>query len=131
MFHGARMHGRMFIRACACMGLCMCMRFHADATPYSTRACHSAGTAAHATHPSTTAHATQPANPANLRSPACREPSVRQLYKEHMSYMLGRTNTVSGQPYSSDPTIYGWDVLNEPRSVEFNKPPHPFDAQLS
>jgi mannan endo-1,4-beta-mannosidase len=40
---------------------------------------------------------------------------VRQLYKDHVAFMLGRTNTLSGRTYSSDPTVYGFDVINEPR----------------
>lgn len=44
-----------------------------------------------------------------------RSPAVRQLYKDHLSYMLGRTNQISGLPYASDPAIFAFDVLNEPR----------------
>ncbi|KIZ04431.1 Mannan endo-1,4-beta-mannosidase 4 [Monoraphidium neglectum] len=44
-----------------------------------------------------------------------REPSVRKLYKQHIAFMLGRANTVSRQFYQADPTIYGFDILNEPR----------------
>ncbi|GBF90309.1 mannan endo-1,4-beta-mannosidase [Raphidocelis subcapitata] len=44
-----------------------------------------------------------------------RDPTARRLYKDHLSYMLGRTNTLTGQRYASDPAVYGYDVLNEPR----------------
>jgi hypothetical protein len=44
-----------------------------------------------------------------------RESAVRDLYKAHIAYILGRTNSVTGQQYARDPTIFGWDVLNEPR----------------
>jgi hypothetical protein len=40
---------------------------------------------------------------------------VRKLYKQHIAFMLGRANTVSRQFYQADPTIYGFDILNEPR----------------
>ena len=46
-----------------------------------------------------------------------RHPSVRQLYKAHIAFMLGRTNSINGQQYASDPTIYGVDAINEPRWV--------------
>jgi hypothetical protein len=47
----------------------------------------------------------------------CRDPTTRQLYKDHLTFMLDRTNAITGQQYKSDPTIYGFDVLNEPRRV--------------
>ena len=49
------------------------------------------------------------------RPPPRSQPAARQLYKDHLSFMMGRANTITGQPYSSDPAIYGLDVLNEPR----------------
>lgn len=44
-----------------------------------------------------------------------RQPAVRQLYKAHLAFMLGRANSVTGRQYASDPSIYGFGVINEPR----------------
>ncbi|KAI8465905.1 MAG: glycoside hydrolase superfamily [Monoraphidium minutum] len=43
------------------------------------------------------------------------DPAVRQLYKDHIAFVLGRANRFTGATPASDPTIYGFDVLNEPR----------------
>ncbi|MFI1576259.1 cellulase family glycosylhydrolase [Streptomyces anulatus] len=32
-----------------------------------------------------------------------------------MSYALNRTNHYSGVKYKDDPTIFAWDLMNEPR----------------
>jgi mannan endo-1,4-beta-mannosidase len=37
------------------------------------------------------------------------------LYKEHVRVVLTRVNTVNGQAYRDDPTIFAWDLINEPR----------------
>jgi hypothetical protein len=47
--------------------------------------------------------------------PPSRDPTARRLYTDHLAFMLGRTNTLTGQRYAADPAVYGYDVLNEPR----------------
>lgn len=42
---------------------------------------------------------------------------ARQLYKAHTLAVMTRVNTVSGLAYRDDPAIFGWDIMNEPRSV--------------
>ncbi|MEH6701079.1 glycoside hydrolase 5 family protein [Parasphingorhabdus sp.] len=37
------------------------------------------------------------------------------LYHDHVRRMVGRTNKVTGQPYSDDPTLMSWQLCNEPR----------------
>lgn len=39
----------------------------------------------------------------------------RQMFKDHMSVMANRRNTLNGRLYKDDPTIFAWDLINEPR----------------
>ena len=39
----------------------------------------------------------------------------RQWYKEHVLRMANRTNTWNGRVYKDDPTIFAWQLMNEPR----------------
>ena len=48
-------------------------------------------------------------------SPHASQPSVIQLYKNHIKYILSRTNTINGRSYASDPTIMAWNLANEAR----------------
>lgn len=43
------------------------------------------------------------------------EPELRQAYKNWVSHVVMRTNTITGQPYRDDPTIFSWELANEPR----------------
>ena len=42
---------------------------------------------------------------------------ARQLYKAHIRALLTRVNTFTGVQYRDDPAIFGWDLMNEPRST--------------
>lgn len=42
--------------------------------------------------------------------------SARQMAVDHARFMAGRTNTVTGRPYSESPAIMAWQVCNEPRA---------------
>lgn len=44
-------------------------------------------------------------------------PQTRQLYQNHLDSIVGRTNQVSHLAYAKDPTIFAWELLNEPRSA--------------
>ena len=46
-----------------------------------------------------------------LKCPECQE-----KFRNHIKYMLGRTNQITGIPYSEDPTIMTWELANEPRA---------------
>ena len=39
----------------------------------------------------------------------------RDWFKKFISKMLSRTNTVTGLPYRDDPSIFAWELINEPR----------------
>ncbi|GMH38575.1 hypothetical protein BSKO_06459 [Bryopsis sp. KO-2023] len=52
---------------------------------------------------------------------ACRDefftnPYTRQMYKNHIQTTLMRKNSINGRVYRDDPTIFGWNLMNEPRS---------------
>jgi mannan endo-1,4-beta-mannosidase len=43
---------------------------------------------------------------------------AKKAYKQFISYVLNRVNTVSGQQYKDDPNIFAWDLLNEPNFTD-------------
>ncbi|ONK82095.1 uncharacterized protein A4U43_C01F36060 [Asparagus officinalis] len=42
-------------------------------------------------------------------------PLVKSYYKNHVKAVLTRTNTITGVAYRDDPTIFAWELMNEPR----------------
>ena len=40
---------------------------------------------------------------------------AQNLYFKHVRAIVGRTNTVTGKPYTEDPAIFSWQLGNEPR----------------
>ena len=42
--------------------------------------------------------------------------AATNLYLNHVRNMVGRTNSVTGKPYSQSPAIMAWQVANEPRA---------------
>jgi mannan endo-1,4-beta-mannosidase len=45
----------------------------------------------------------------------------RQWYRDYVSRLLNRTNTITGVQYKDDPTIFAWEIVNEPRcESDFN-----------
>ena len=40
---------------------------------------------------------------------------VKQLFKDHIDTMVNRRNTINNRLYKDDPTIFAWDLMNEPR----------------
>lgn len=40
---------------------------------------------------------------------------TRTLYKNYVNYFINRTNSLTGVKYKDDPTIFAWELANEPR----------------
>jgi hypothetical protein len=40
---------------------------------------------------------------------------AQTLYKNYVAHLVNRVNTVTGVAYKSDPTIFSWELMNEPR----------------
>ena len=40
---------------------------------------------------------------------------AQELFFNHLKTIVGRTNTVTGKPYSEDSAIFSWQIGNEPR----------------
>ncbi|KAF7818058.1 mannan endo-1,4-beta-mannosidase 4-like [Senna tora] len=47
-------------------------------------------------------------------------PFIKQYYKDHIKAVLTRKNTITGVVYKDDPTIFAWELMNEPRSQHDN-----------
>ena len=40
---------------------------------------------------------------------------AKEFFADHVRHVVSRTNTVTGRPYKDDPTIFSWQIGNEPR----------------
>jgi len=40
---------------------------------------------------------------------------IKGWYKNHIATVLNRVNTVNGRTYKDDPTVFAWELANEPR----------------
>ncbi|MFC1697001.1 glycoside hydrolase family 2 TIM barrel-domain containing protein [Nanoarchaeota archaeon] len=40
---------------------------------------------------------------------------TKQLYKDYVNHFLNRVNSLTGVKYKDDPTIFAWELANEPR----------------
>ncbi|KAJ0700009.1 putative mannan endo-1,4-beta-mannosidase [Helianthus annuus] len=45
------------------------------------------------------------------------DPSIRLYFKNYVKTILTRKNTITGVVYRDDPTIFGWELINEPRCI--------------
>ncbi|GMH11065.1 hypothetical protein Nepgr_012906 [Nepenthes gracilis] len=45
------------------------------------------------------------------------DPSIRTYFKNYVKAVLTRRNTISGIEYRDDPTIFAWELMNEPRCM--------------
>lgn len=44
-------------------------------------------------------------------------PETRRLYREHVERIVTRRNTITGVLYRDDPTIFGWELMNEAQAL--------------
>lgn len=45
------------------------------------------------------------------------DPTIKCYYKAHVEKVLSRINTFTGVMYKDDPTIFAWELINEPRCL--------------
>ncbi len=45
------------------------------------------------------------------------DPEIKQQYKQWARHLVSRRNTVNGRLYRDDPTIFSWELANEPRAI--------------
>jgi len=45
-----------------------------------------------------------------------RNDSAKAMAERHVRFIVSRTNTVTGKPYSESPAIMAWELANEPRA---------------
>ncbi|KAH9318571.1 hypothetical protein KI387_020340 [Taxus chinensis] len=45
------------------------------------------------------------------------DPTLKSYFKNHIKTVLNRVNTISNMAYKDDPTIFAWELMNEPRCV--------------
>lgn len=43
--------------------------------------------------------------------------TTRRLYREHLEKVVTRRNTITGVAYRDDPTILGWELINEAQAI--------------
>jgi mannan endo-1,4-beta-mannosidase len=47
---------------------------------------------------------------------------IKQDYKNWITKLVNRTNTITGVQYKNDPTIFAWELANEPRCINASLP---------
>ncbi len=48
--------------------------------------------------------------------------ACRSLYKSYVAYVLNRVNTYNGRRYKDDPTVFAWELANEPHVTQYADP---------
>jgi hypothetical protein len=52
------------------------------------------------------------------------DPTAQADYKQYVAHLVNRVNTVNGVAYKNDPTVFAWELMNEPR-MDCNDDPTP------
>jgi mannan endo-1,4-beta-mannosidase len=47
--------------------------------------------------------------------------AANALFRDYVTFLVSRTNTVTGKPYREDPAIMAWQLANEPRPGDHNE----------
>jgi mannan endo-1,4-beta-mannosidase len=48
--------------------------------------------------------------------------NTRAYYRNHMAAVILRVNSLNGRLYRDDPTVFAWELANEPRCMTFDPP---------
>lgn len=59
------------------------------------------------------------------------DPAVVGAYKDWIAHVIGRKNSISGVLYRDDPTIFAWELANEPRCTNSGDFDHAADCKSS
>lgn len=57
--------------------------------------------------------------------------AMKSMYKDHVAVLLNRVNTINGRVYKEDPTIFGFDLINEPRCFQCGNGLNQWIAEMS
>ncbi|MDE6323122.1 MAG: beta-mannosidase, partial [Paramuribaculum sp.] len=49
-----------------------------------------------------------------------RDENAKGMFADHVRAIVGRTNSLTGKPYSESPAIMSWQICNEPRCFDKN-----------
>jgi endo-1,4-beta-mannosidase len=50
------------------------------------------------------------------------DPALKQMYREYVQHLVTRVNSVNGISYAEDPTVFAWELMNEPRMDYYDDP---------
>ncbi len=59
------------------------------------------------------------------------DPAVAQAYRDWAAHLVGRKNSINGVAYKDDPTIFGWELANEPRCTNSGAFDHASECKAS
>lgn len=60
-------------------------------------------------------------SPSMSDTPFYTDNHIKSLFENYIAYVLSRKNTYTNTTYADDPTILGWDIMNEPRATDQNE----------
>jgi mannan endo-1,4-beta-mannosidase len=46
---------------------------------------------------------------------------IRRAFKDWTRHLIEHVNSIDGVPYRDDPTIFAWELANEPRAINYGK----------
>lgn len=59
------------------------------------------------------------------------DPTARKLFRDHITFFANRVNHFTGVAYKADPTIFAYNLMNEPRGGNWVGPPAVVTAMTS